>query len=401
MILMSKYRGKHGGKKGQKIRARPYPPPPLFRQCPKENGFSYKKTDPGWVGGFLIWKFIFYVYFLAVENRHANGLSNCFVGHNIMRFVESFDYNESLSPKWKSCRNISKLQIPKFCESYLCKRLQRELRLEPSHESATERIAQGRRQKTNTQFSPTTAASKEWRTESRECIFAMGRKEMSLRRRTRCTRCTTTSPAWSARWWAGWGERRSCVGRTWTRGRRGLMLLLPDLLLIRLWVTISLFCWQKSILNPVKVCLRASLQVYIMSNIFAFTLSIIKYIMRVYWFFNNTLKVIIGWWYWGAAWSYCTIVWLEMFVWSQRLSLFFLSPNQPQLIMFLRIHSFHFSIDFQHIGTHDKIITTTQLFKQHQNVLSLKIPLTVKIRNWVLEHGSSTGRMKHRPIFSD
>ena len=173
----------------------------------------------------------------------------------------------------KSCHNISKLQIPKICESYLCKRLQRELRLEPSHESATERIAQGRRQKTNTQFSPTTAASKEWRTESRECIFAMGRKEMSLRRRTRCTRCTTTSPAWSARWWAGWGGRRSCVGRTWTRGRRGLMLLLPDLLLIRLWITISLFCWQNYILNPVIVCLRASLQVYIMSNIFAFTLS--------------------------------------------------------------------------------------------------------------------------------
>ena len=48
----------------------------------------------------------------------------------------------------KSCHNISKLQIPKFCESYLCKRLQRELRLEPSHESATEKIAQGGKKQT-------------------------------------------------------------------------------------------------------------------------------------------------------------------------------------------------------------------------------------------------------------
>ena len=33
MILMSKYKGQHGGKKGKRIRARP---PPLFGQCPKE-----------------------------------------------------------------------------------------------------------------------------------------------------------------------------------------------------------------------------------------------------------------------------------------------------------------------------------------------------------------------------
>ena len=37
MILMSKYKGKHGGKKGQKIRAGV--PPPLLGQCPKENIF--------------------------------------------------------------------------------------------------------------------------------------------------------------------------------------------------------------------------------------------------------------------------------------------------------------------------------------------------------------------------
>ena len=170
----------------------------------------------------------------------------------------------------KSCHNISKFQssvshiFAKGCKGNCDWNQVTKVQRKRSHKEA---------KKTNTQFSPTTAASKEWRTESRECIFAMGRKEMSLRRRTRCTRCTTTSPAWSARWWAGWGERRSCVGRTWMRGRRGLMLLLPDLLLIRLWDTISLFCWQNYITNPVKVCLWASLQVYILSNIFAFTLS--------------------------------------------------------------------------------------------------------------------------------
>ena len=34
---MSKYKGKHGGKKGKKIRQGS--PPPLFGQCPKENIF--------------------------------------------------------------------------------------------------------------------------------------------------------------------------------------------------------------------------------------------------------------------------------------------------------------------------------------------------------------------------
>ena len=44
MILMSKYKGQHGGKKGQKIRARPTPPP-LFGQCPKEIDFSYGRSS--------------------------------------------------------------------------------------------------------------------------------------------------------------------------------------------------------------------------------------------------------------------------------------------------------------------------------------------------------------------
>ena len=40
MILMSKYKGKHGGKKGQKIRAW-VDPPPTFGQCPKEKVFFF------------------------------------------------------------------------------------------------------------------------------------------------------------------------------------------------------------------------------------------------------------------------------------------------------------------------------------------------------------------------
>ena len=44
MILMSKYKGKHGGKKGQKIRAG-VSPPPLFGQCPKENIFFFRRAS--------------------------------------------------------------------------------------------------------------------------------------------------------------------------------------------------------------------------------------------------------------------------------------------------------------------------------------------------------------------
>ena len=38
MILMSKYKGQHGGKKGKKKLGKA--PPPLFGQCPKEIDFS-------------------------------------------------------------------------------------------------------------------------------------------------------------------------------------------------------------------------------------------------------------------------------------------------------------------------------------------------------------------------
>ena len=43
MILMSKYKGQHGGKKGKQIRARPSPP--LFGQGPKENVFFYERCS--------------------------------------------------------------------------------------------------------------------------------------------------------------------------------------------------------------------------------------------------------------------------------------------------------------------------------------------------------------------
>ena len=43
MILMSKYKGKHGGKKGKKIRAGVSPP--LFGQCPKENILFYVRAS--------------------------------------------------------------------------------------------------------------------------------------------------------------------------------------------------------------------------------------------------------------------------------------------------------------------------------------------------------------------
>ena len=48
MILMSKYKGQHGGKKGQKIRARPSPPP-AFRAMPERNRFLLCEVFPkGW-----------------------------------------------------------------------------------------------------------------------------------------------------------------------------------------------------------------------------------------------------------------------------------------------------------------------------------------------------------------
>ena len=43
-MLMSKYKGQHGGKKGQKIRARPSPP--LFRAMPKRKHFFFQEGFP-------------------------------------------------------------------------------------------------------------------------------------------------------------------------------------------------------------------------------------------------------------------------------------------------------------------------------------------------------------------
>ena len=45
MILMSKYKGQHGGKKGKQIRAGISPPPFLGNVCPKDNIFSYRMVS--------------------------------------------------------------------------------------------------------------------------------------------------------------------------------------------------------------------------------------------------------------------------------------------------------------------------------------------------------------------
>ena len=44
MILMSKYKGQHGGKTGSKNSGRGLPPP-LFGQCPKENIFFFVRAS--------------------------------------------------------------------------------------------------------------------------------------------------------------------------------------------------------------------------------------------------------------------------------------------------------------------------------------------------------------------
>ena len=43
MILMSKYKGQHGGKEGKKIRARHSPPP--FRAMPERKHFFYRRAS--------------------------------------------------------------------------------------------------------------------------------------------------------------------------------------------------------------------------------------------------------------------------------------------------------------------------------------------------------------------
>ena len=46
MILMSKYKGKHGGKKGQKIRAWVDPIPPIIRAMPERKRFFSIEAFP-------------------------------------------------------------------------------------------------------------------------------------------------------------------------------------------------------------------------------------------------------------------------------------------------------------------------------------------------------------------
>ena len=59
MILMSKYKGQQGGKKGPKIRARPSP---LFGQCPKEIDSFYVTSSLS-------------VWFQQINIRNTNQLS--------------------------------------------------------------------------------------------------------------------------------------------------------------------------------------------------------------------------------------------------------------------------------------------------------------------------------------
>ena len=67
MILMSKYKGQHGGKKGKKNRARHSPP--LFGQCPKENVF-YKRCS-------LILMYLSYTIARIYRVRNVFRFANC------------------------------------------------------------------------------------------------------------------------------------------------------------------------------------------------------------------------------------------------------------------------------------------------------------------------------------
>ena len=72
MILMSKYKGQHGGKKGKNIRARP---PPLFGQCPKEIDFCYVRSSLKHMlraPRFLIFSFILIIFLVICNHYHCH-----------------------------------------------------------------------------------------------------------------------------------------------------------------------------------------------------------------------------------------------------------------------------------------------------------------------------------------
>ena len=53
MILMSKYKGQHGGKKGKKNRVRPFSPPP-FQAMPERNRFFPWEVFPQCVAQYVV-----------------------------------------------------------------------------------------------------------------------------------------------------------------------------------------------------------------------------------------------------------------------------------------------------------------------------------------------------------
>ena len=89
MILMSKYKGKHCGKKGQQIRARP---PPPFRAMPKRNQFFMWGRPKG---DFLFWHFRD-----LVHGKNCEGIEDTKnIGHIIL------DMNNA--PQWGTFPTIT------------------------------------------------------------------------------------------------------------------------------------------------------------------------------------------------------------------------------------------------------------------------------------------------------
>ena len=70
MILMSKYKGKHGGKKGQKIRAW-VDPPPYIRAMPERKRFFsievFPKSDNHNTDFERVWSLLTQFYFMICE----------------------------------------------------------------------------------------------------------------------------------------------------------------------------------------------------------------------------------------------------------------------------------------------------------------------------------------------
>ena len=66
MILMSKYKGKHGGKKGKKIRAAVSPPPHTFWAMPERKHFFFRRASHMYL---LIHKNLVICYYVSLPVR--------------------------------------------------------------------------------------------------------------------------------------------------------------------------------------------------------------------------------------------------------------------------------------------------------------------------------------------